>query len=91
MLGGAGAATRDRIIEAYPDYPARKACVRIGGDFAFGAASWQVAEARAAVAPTYVYRYDYAPRPLHWSGLGPPMPPNCSQCSTSTAPDSVPP
>ncbi len=70
VLGGAGAATRDRIIEAYPDYPARKACVRIGGDFAFGAASWQVAEARADIAPTYVYRYDYAPRPLHWSGLG---------------------
>jgi para-nitrobenzyl esterase len=70
VLGGAGAATRDRIISAYPDYPARKACVRIGGDFAFNAAAWQVAEARAEVAPTYLYRYDYAPRPLHWSGLG---------------------
>lgn len=70
VLGGAGSATRDRIIDAYPDYPARNACVRIGGDFAFGAAAWQVAEARAETAPTYVYRYDYAPRPLHWSGLG---------------------
>lgn len=70
VLGGAGAATRDRIIDAYPDYPARNACIRIGGDFAFGAAAWQVAEVRAAHAPTYVYRYDYAPRPLHWSGLG---------------------
>ncbi len=70
VLGGAGAATRDRIIDAYPDYPKRNACVRIGGDFAFSAAAWQVAEARAETAPTYVYRYDYAPRPLHWSGLG---------------------
>jgi len=70
VLGGAGSATRDRIIEAYPDYPARSACVRIGGDFAFNAAAWDVAEARAEIAPTYVYRYDYAPRPLHWSGLG---------------------
>lgn len=70
VLGGAGSATRDRIIQAYPDYPARQACVRIGGDFVFNAAAWQVAEARAEVAPTYVYRYDYAPRPLHWSGLG---------------------
>ena len=70
LLAGAGAATRDRIIDAYPDYPSPAACVRIGGDFAFTSAAWQVADARAAHAPTYVYRYDYAPRPLHWSGLG---------------------
>jgi len=70
LLAGAGSATRDRIIQAYPDYPAPAACVRIGGDFAFTSAAWQVAEARAEQAPTYVYRYDYAPRPLHWSGLG---------------------
>lgn len=70
MLSGAGAATRDKIIEAYPDYPAPAACVRLGGDFAFTSAAWHVAEARAGGAPTYVYRYDYAPRPLHWSGLG---------------------
>jgi para-nitrobenzyl esterase len=70
VLGGAGAATRDRIIEAYPDYPAPSACVRIGGDFAFGSAAWEVAEAHAAHAPTHLYRYDYAPRTLHWSGLG---------------------
>jgi para-nitrobenzyl esterase len=70
MLAGAGAATRDRIIEAYPDYPAPKACLHIGGDFAFTSAAWQVADARSATTPTYVYRYDYAPRPLRWSGLG---------------------
>ena len=74
LLAGSGAATRDRIIEAYPDYPAPKACVRIGGDFTFASSLWEVVEARAAAPgphlPTYVYRYDYAPRPLHWSGLG---------------------
>ena len=70
MLGGAGSAIRDKIIEAYPDYPAPKACVRIGGDFTFSSAAWEIADARSAVAPTYLYRYDYAPRPLHWSGLG---------------------
>ena len=70
LLAGAGAATRDRIIEAYPDYPAPKACLHIGGDFAFTSAAWQVADARSAATPTYVYRYDYAPRPLRWSGLG---------------------
>ena len=70
LLAGAGAAMRDRIIEAYPDYPARSACIRIGGDFVFASAAWQVADAHATVAPTYVYRYDYAPRPLHWVGDG---------------------
>ncbi|HNM84085.1 MAG TPA: carboxylesterase/lipase family protein [Mycobacterium sp.] len=70
LLAGSGAATRDRIIEAYPDYPHPKACVRIGGDFTFASAVWEIVEARAAHAPTFVYRYDYAPRPLHWSGLG---------------------
>ena len=74
LLAGSGAATRDRIIEAYPDYPAPKACVRIGGDLPFASSLWEVVEARAAAPgphlPTYVYRYDYAPRPLHWSGLG---------------------
>ena len=70
LLGGAGSAIRDKIIEAYPDYPAPKACVRIGGDFTFASAAWEIAAARSAAAPTYLYRYDYAPRPLHWSGLG---------------------
>jgi para-nitrobenzyl esterase len=70
LLSGAGAATRDQIIEAYPDYPARAACVRIGGDFTFSSAVWQVAESHSAAAPTFVYRYDYAPRTLHWLGLG---------------------
>ena len=35
LLAGAGAATRDRIIEAYPDYPAPRPVSDIGGDFAF--------------------------------------------------------
>lgn len=61
---------RDRILAAYPGYPDSAACVRLGGDFAFGAATWQVAEAHGRHAPTYVYRYDYAPRALRWSGLG---------------------
>ncbi|MGH3560411.1 MAG: carboxylesterase family protein, partial [Mycobacterium sp.] len=55
---------------AYPDYPDPAACVRLGGDFAFGSAVWEIAEAHGAHAPTYVYRYDFAPRVLRWSGLG---------------------
>ena len=36
----------------------------------FGTAAWQIAEAHAKLAPTFVYRYDFAPRTLHWAGLG---------------------
>lgn len=62
--------SRDRITAAYPGYPNSAACVRLGGDFAFGTAAWQIAEAHSRHCPTYVYRYDYAPRTLHWTGLG---------------------
>ena len=84
LLAGAGDATRDRIIAAYPDYPARpRPVVRIGGDFAFSSAAWQVAEAHGTHAPTYVYRYDYAPRTLALVRVrAPRTPPNCSRCST---------
>jgi para-nitrobenzyl esterase len=62
--------SRNRITSAYPDYPSSSACIQLGGDFAFGTAAWQIAEAHSKHSPTYVYRYDYAPRTLHWSGLG---------------------
>jgi len=70
LLAFAEPETRDRITAAYPGYPHPEACVQLGGDFAFGTAAWQIAEAHGAHAPTYVYRFDYAPRTLHWSGLG---------------------
>lgn len=70
VLAGTDAGVRDRIIAAYPDYPDRAACIRLGGDFAFNAAVWEIADAHGAHAPTYVYRYDYAPRMLRWSGMG---------------------
>ena len=46
------------------------ACVQFGGDMIFNTAAWQIAEAHAKLAPTYVYRYDFAPRTLHWTGFG---------------------
>lgn len=64
------AESKARITEAYPGYPSARACIRLGGDFAFATAAWQIAEAHGGHAPTYVYRYDYAPRTFHWSGLG---------------------
>ncbi len=70
VLAGAEPGMRDRIIAAYPDYPDRRACIRLGGDFAFNSAVWEIAEAHETHGPTYVYRYDFAPRVLRWSGLG---------------------
>ncbi|WP_204802810.1 carboxylesterase/lipase family protein [Mycobacterium riyadhense] len=61
---------RERITAAYPEYPAPAACIQLGGDFAFSAAAWQIAEAHGIHAPTYMYRYDYAPRTLRWAGIG---------------------
>jgi para-nitrobenzyl esterase len=70
LLADAEPAARERITAAYPGYPAPSACIQIGGDFAFSSAAWQIAEAHGNHAPTYLYRYDYAPRTLRWSGLG---------------------
>jgi para-nitrobenzyl esterase len=70
LLAGVEPAQRERITSAYPDYPDTSACVRLGGDFAFSSAVWQTAEAHSTHAPTYVYRYDYAPRTFDWSGFG---------------------
>jgi para-nitrobenzyl esterase len=70
LLADAGPAARERITAAYPDYPSSSACIQLGGDFAFSSAAWQLAEAHSTHAPTYLYRYDYAPRMLRWSGLG---------------------
>jgi para-nitrobenzyl esterase len=70
LLAEVDPAARERITGAYPDYPERSACIRLGGDFAFGSAAWGIAEAHGRHAPAYLYRYDYAPRVLRWSGLG---------------------
>jgi para-nitrobenzyl esterase len=70
LLGGLEVEQRERITSAYPGYPDEGACIRLGGDFAFGTAAWQIAEAHSRHAPTYRYRYDYAPRTFNWSGLG---------------------
>jgi para-nitrobenzyl esterase len=70
LLAEVDPAARKRITGAYPDYPERSACIRLGGDFAFSSAAWEIAEAHGRHAPAYLYRYDYAPRVLRWSGLG---------------------
>ena len=70
LLADSDPAARERITTAYPGYPGQSACIQLGGDFAFGSAAWQIAAAHGRNAPTYLYRYDFAPRLFHWSGLG---------------------
>lgn len=70
LLAEVEPAARERITAAYPKYPKSEACIQLGGDFAFSTAAWQIAEAHTHHAPTYLYRYDYAPRTLQWSGFG---------------------
>ncbi|MGB9306434.1 MAG: carboxylesterase/lipase family protein [Mycobacterium sp.] len=70
LLADTEPAARERITAAYPNYPDPSACIQLGGDFAFSSAAWQIAEAHSKHAPTYLYRYDYAPRTLRWSGFG---------------------
>ena len=59
-----------RILAAYTGYPDRRAAVRIGGDTSFWEPSILVAQAHAATAPTFGYRYDFAPRLLNVTGFG---------------------
>lgn len=89
LLADTEPAARERITAAYPNYPASSACIQLGGDFAFSSAAWQIAEAHSAYAPTYLYRYDYAPGPCAGRVSAPPMPPSCWPCSTSIGPGSA--
>ncbi|MGO4615805.1 carboxylesterase/lipase family protein [Nocardia sp. 2YAB30] len=69
-LAHSGDGAESRIAAAYSDYPRPKAAVRAGGDFTFWRPSVAVMEGHSRYAPTYAYRYDFAPRALHLAGLG---------------------
>ncbi|WP_072805368.1 carboxylesterase/lipase family protein [Rhodococcoides yunnanense] len=62
-------AAKNVVTEAYPGYPGEAAAIDIGGDFTFWKPSLEVAEAHSRRAPTYSYRYDFAPRVMKWLGL----------------------
>ena len=57
---------RDRILAAYTG---RGAVVDAAGDHAFWWPSVQVAQGHGAAAPTWMYRYDFAPRLLRLTGV----------------------
>ncbi|OJY44168.1 carboxylesterase/lipase family protein [Pseudonocardia sp. 73-21] len=60
---------RARILSAYPRYPAASSAVDLGGDVTFWWPSVRAADGHSAVAPTWVYRYDFAPRALKVLGV----------------------
>jgi para-nitrobenzyl esterase len=70
LLADVDPVARERIAAAYPGYPDPDACMRLSADMFFGSAAWRIAAAHSKHAPTYMYRYDYAPRTLNWTGLG---------------------
>ena len=70
FLGRAEPVVAQQMRDAYPGYPGKSACLAFGSDFTFGARAWELAEAHSRHAPTYHYRYDYAPRPMQWTGFG---------------------
>ncbi len=56
-----------RVLAAYPG---RNAVADIAGDHAFWWPSVRVAEGHAAIAPTFMYRFDLTPRLLRAIGMG---------------------
>nr|WP_070377516.1 carboxylesterase/lipase family protein [Rhodococcus sp. WMMA185] len=70
MFSHVDRAVKDRVLAAYSGYPGRQAATALGGDVSFWEPSILCAQGHAAVAPTYSYRYDFAPRLLRVLGLG---------------------
>ena len=69
MFASHGPAARDRILAAYPGYPGKAAVADVAGDHAFWWPACASPTATAGSAPTFVYRYDLAPRLLRLAGL----------------------
>ncbi|WP_280500776.1 carboxylesterase/lipase family protein [Nocardia farcinica] len=70
ILSAEGDEVEKRVVAAYPGYPGARAAVRMGGDYVFWRPSVEVMEGHSRHAPTYAYRYDYAPRALQLAGIG---------------------
>ncbi|MFC9964089.1 carboxylesterase/lipase family protein [Nocardia ignorata] len=60
----------ERVAACYPGYPSPATAVRIGGDFMFLRPTLEVLEGHSPHAPTYAYRFDFAPRALRLAGFG---------------------
>ncbi|BDH55638.1 carboxylesterase/lipase family protein [Tsukamurella sp. PLM1] len=67
---GVELAAADALGAAYPGYPSVASLNRIVGDMMFWAPSLRIAQAHSRHAPTYFYRYDFAPKVLDVLGYG---------------------
>ncbi|MGJ0118010.1 carboxylesterase/lipase family protein [Williamsia sp. MIQD14] len=70
VLAGADDDARQRILDAYPDYPAPETCRQIMADMIFWAPSVAIADGHSRHAPTFMYRFDYSTRVLDATGFG---------------------
>lgn len=61
----------DPLLDAYPGFPSRRAAAQVIGDFLFWAPTLAAAQGHSRVAPTWVYRYDFATPLISAIGLGP--------------------
>lgn len=59
------------LLDAYPGFPSRHAAAQVIGDFLFWAPTVAAAEGHSRVAPTWMYRYDFATPFISAIGLGP--------------------
>lgn len=60
---------REDVLAAYPGYPRAHVATDVAGDITFWEPSIQVADSQSKVAPTWVYRYDFATPLLRLTGL----------------------
>ncbi|WP_309297292.1 carboxylesterase/lipase family protein [Lolliginicoccus levis] len=70
MFARTDPARRDAVINAYRGYPGRRAAIELGGDAMFWQPSIEAASGHSAAAPTFMYRYDLAPRMLRLLRMG---------------------
>lgn len=57
------------VTAGYRGYPSERSAIDFGGDFTFWKPSLEVAEGHSRHAPTYFYRFDFAPRSMKVLGL----------------------
>jgi para-nitrobenzyl esterase len=68
LLGNTSAAAAAVMRETYR-IPERRGSLDFGGDFAFWFPTYQIAQYQSAIAPTWLYRLDYAPPLLKALGI----------------------
>lgn len=70
MFAGTNFAARDTVLAGYPGLPGTATALQCGTDLFFLRPTLAAAQAHAAHAPTYVYRFDYASPLLRTLGIG---------------------